>query len=454
MKRTLEQYLIKWKNKRNRKPLIIRGARQVGKTYTVEQFAKKNYEVFIDVNFEEIPDLKDFFQTNEVNRIKQNLEIYFGKKIVANKTLLFLDEIQICPKAIITLRYFYEKNPDLHIIAAGSLLDHVLNELKYSMPVGRVEFAYMYPLDFYEFLEATGNKLLVDFLKNYNLNNEIPQALHSKLLDFLRQYYFVGGMPEAVKVYKEENSFADVENVHESIIKSLEYDFGKYGTRKGQDVLVKTIRYIPKAVGKKFRYRNVTDAERIENIRIAINLLRMSRIVHFAYNTTASIVPLESGVKENMFKPVFMDIGLANHILKLRLTNVRNLITGNEGDLAEQFVGQQLLTMFPEYIDSQLYYWQREKRNSESEIDFVTEYNSDILPIEVKAGKTGRLKSLHIYVAEKKLNKAIRFNINLPNYGEINHSVNIGASVKSVKYHLLSLPLYLVKEYGRLVDSE
>ena len=454
MKRNFEEYLKKWKSKSARKPLIIRGARQVGKTYVVEQFGKQNYDVFIKVNFEEKPELKDFFQTNDVNQIKQNLEIYFEQKIVPNKTLLFLDEIQACPQAIITLRYFYEKNPELHVIAAGSLLDHTLNNLKYSMPVGRIELGYMYPLDFYEFLDALGKNSLVEFLKNYDLKENIPPAIHNKLLEQVRLYYLAGGMPEAVKVFINENSFAEVENVHESIIKTLEYDFGKYGTRKDQENLVKTLRYLPKSIGKKFKYRNVAEDERTENIKRAVNLLRMSRIVHFVYNTTASKVPLESGVKEKVFKPIFMDIGLANHILKLRLLNVKNLITENEGDLAEQFVGQQFLTMFPKFIDAQLYYWQREKRNAESEIDFVSENENRIIPIEVKAGKTGSLKSLHIYIAEKKLNQAVRFNIDFPSKAEISHTVKIGATTKDVKYQLLSLPLYLVREYGRLIGEK
>ncbi len=450
MKRDFNEYLKKWKAKRNRKPLIIRGARQVGKTYTVQQFAKNNFNVFIEINFEEEPELKEFFQTNDVNRIKQNLEIYSGKKIIPKKTLLFLDEIQACPEAITTLRYFYEKSPELHIIAAGSLLDHTLNNLKYSMPVGRIEFGYMYPLDFYEFLNVIGQNSLVEFLKNYTLRKEIPIAIHKKILEQLRLYYFIGGMPEAVKVYINENSLADVEQVHESIIKSLEYDFAKYGTRNDQEILIRVLRYIPKSIGKKFKYSNAVDNKRSENIKRAVNLLKLSRIVHFVYSTSASKVPLQSGVNEKMFKSVFMDIGLANHILKLRIVNIENLITANEGELAEQFIGQQLINMFPHYIDSQLYYWQREKRNSEAEIDYVTEQNNIILPIEVKAGKTGRLKSLHIYVTEKKLKTAVRFNLDIPSSSNIKHTINLGKKVKNVNYRLVSLPLYLIKEFERI----
>ena len=203
MKRFFTEYLIDWKNRTHRKPLIVRGARQVGKTYTIEEFGNKYFDEVIIVNFEETPEVKQFFQTNDVEQIVRNLEIYFGKKIPLSKTLLFLDEIQICPEAIITLRYFYEKIPSLHVIAAGSLLDHTLNDLQYSMPVGRVEFAYMYPLCFHEFLNAINEKLLVEFLKNYRIQQKIPQPIHNKLIELVRLYFFIGGMPEAVEIYAE-----------------------------------------------------------------------------------------------------------------------------------------------------------------------------------------------------------------------------------------------------------
>ncbi len=241
MKRFFSEYLMDWKNRSHRKPLIVRGARQVGKTFTVEEFGNENFSEVIKVNFEEAPELKQFFITNNVRQIVQNLEIYFGKKILLSGTLLFLDEIQTCPEAIVALRYFFEKIPDLHVIAAGSLLDHALNELQYSMPVGRVEFAYMYPLCFYEFLDAVGETPLVEFLKNYNITKKIPQPIHGKLIELVRIYFFIGGMPEAVNVYAETKSLINTERIHESIIKSLEFDFAKYGTRSQQIIMTKLL---------------------------------------------------------------------------------------------------------------------------------------------------------------------------------------------------------------------
>ena len=183
MIRDFDNYLEQWKDRPNRKPLIIRGARQVGKTYTVESFASEHYEHFVKVNFEETPEVKEFFETNDVVKIIRNLEIFYGKKIDEQNTLLFLDEIHACPSAIKTLRYFYEKLPALNIIAAGSLLDHALNEINYSMPVGRVEFAYMHPMNFYEFLNAIDEKEVVEYLKRYELKDTVTEAIHNNILE-------------------------------------------------------------------------------------------------------------------------------------------------------------------------------------------------------------------------------------------------------------------------------
>ncbi|MCD4772890.1 MAG: AAA family ATPase, partial [Bacteroidales bacterium] len=363
--------LIDWKNRTQRKPLIVRGARQVGKTYTIEEFGNEYFDEVIIVNFEETPEVKQFFQTNDVEQIVRNLEIYFGKKIQLSKTLLFLDEIQICPEAIITLRYFYEKIPSLHVIAAGSLLDHALNNLQYSMPVGRVEFAYMYPLCFYEFLDAINEKLLIDFLKNYNVQQIIPQPIHNKLIKLVRLYFFIGGMPEAVKVYAETKSLINTERTHESIIKSLEFDFAKYGTRSQQIIMTKLLKYIPKTAGQKFKYVNFDNSIRSEAIRKSLDLLNMSRIIHIIHSTKTKEIPLEYGVVEKVFKTLFLDVGLSNHILKLRLTDLENISLSNEGSLAEQFIGQELLCLPPYFTENNIYYWMREKRNSAAEIDYV-----------------------------------------------------------------------------------
>jgi len=451
MIRFFTDYLIEWGKRKHRKPLIVRGARQVGKTFTIEQYGKENFKETIEINFEETPELKHFFQTNDIEQIIQNLEIYFGKKIIPNETLLFIDEIQACPEAITTLRYFYEKKQYLHVIAAGSLLDHTLNELKYSMPVGRVEFSYMYPLNFYEFLIAFNEKVLVDYLKEYTLQQEIALPIHNKLLKLIRLYFIIGGMPEAVKIYTNTNDFTHIERVHESIIKSLEFDFSKYGTRSQQEIMIKLLKYIPKSTGQKFKYSNFNNSLRSEAIRKALNLLDMSRIIHLVHNTKATGIPLEHGAVEKVFKTLFLDIGLFNHILNLRLTDIDNKRLNNEGGIAEQFIGQELLGLPPYFTENNIYYWMREQRNSEAEIDYLVQAGGRIIPIEVKAGKTGTLKSLQVFVTEKKLDKAIRFNADLPSLTGIQSAIKIGHSVKEVNFQLLSIPYYLVQEFNRLL---
>lgn len=451
MKRFFTEYLIDWKNRSHRKPLIVRGARQVGKTFTIEEFGNENFDKVIKVNFEEAPELKQFFITNNVRQIVQNLETYFGKKILLSGTLLFLDEIQTCPEAIVTLRYFYENIPDLHVIAAGSLLDHALNDLQYSMPVGRVEFAYMYPLCFYEFLDAVGETLLVEFLQNYNITKKIPSPIHNKLIGLVRLYFFIGGMPEAVNVYAETKSLINTERIHESIIKSLEFDFAKYGTRSQQITMTKLLRYIPKVTGQKFKYANFDNSIRSDAIKKALDLLGMSRIVQLVHNTKATRPPLEHGVVEKVFKTLFLDIGLSNHILKLRLTDMENISLYNEGSLAEQFIGQELLCMPPYFTENNVYYWMREKRNSAAEIDYVVQSGNQIAPIEVKAGKSGTLKSLQIFVTEKNLSKAIRFNSDLPSSVQVDTSIKINNTMTKVNFQLVSLPFYLVREFSRFL---
>ena len=446
MKRQIYDYLLQWKDSVNRKPLIVRGARQVGKTYTIEEFGRNNFDVYVKVNFEETPELKTIFQTNNVAEIIQSIELYTGKKISGGSALLFLDEIQACPEAITVLRYFYEKMPLLHTISAGSLLDHQLSNLKYAMPVGRVEFAYMYPMSFYEFLSAIDEEQLVNYLEDFSLEKEISLPVHNKLLGLIRLYYFVGGMPESVKVYRQTQNLSDVEKVHESILKSLEFDFGKYGTRLQQNLLIKILRYIPKGTGQKLKYVNIDPATRSEYLKEGLQLLEKSRIVHLIKSTNATLPPLEYGANEKIFKPLFLDIGLANHLLKLRLLDIEQLITANEGSLAEQFTGQQFLTFPPFYVDKQLFYWNREKRNSEAEIDYLVEVNGEAVPIEVKAGKTGSLKSLHVFMAEKGKQVALRVNTGLPSTVRVDTTVKVNNKHRKVNYRLLSLPLYLINE--------
>ncbi|MEA3494603.1 MAG: AAA family ATPase [Bacteroidota bacterium] len=443
MKRQIEDYLKQWKSNKNRKPLIIRGARQVGKTYTITKFGEKHFKQYLKINLEENENLKSFFKDKNPRNIINELSVFFNKPIIPGKSLLFIDEIQLSQDAITVLRYFHEQMPDLHIIAAGSLLDHTLNEMQYSMPVGRVEFAYMYPLNFKEFLLALGEKVLIDYIESFSLNNQFSKLIHSKITDYLRLYFFIGGMPEAIKTYINTQNLIEVEKIHSSIITSLQYDFAKYGTRKQQDYLKDTLQYSANNIGRKVKYVNINKNVHSSHLKEALHKLELSRIIHLVRKTKSANVPITQYVDNDTFKPVFIDIGLANHIAQIKLTDIKNLITDFEGALAEQFVGQEFIASLQFFKQGKLYYWIREAKNSNAEIDYLIQKENTIYPVEVKAGKTGTLKSMHVFFVEKNKDIGIRFNLDLPNYGEnLTASIRFKNNNKELKYKLISLPLY------------
>jgi predicted AAA+ superfamily ATPase len=454
MKRFFESYLTSWKNNPNRKPLIVRGARQVGKTYTIEKFGKESFENYIRINPEQDENLKKVFSSRNPQLIAGELSALYGVPVIEGKTLLFIDEIQLLPEAIISLRYFYEQMRGLHVIAAGSLLDHTLNELPYSMPVGRVEFAYMYPLNFMEFLIANEQKSLADYISGFSFERQYSEAIHSKISEYLRLYFFIGGMPEAVRIYITTKNLIEVEKVHAGIITSFQYDFAKYGTRKQQEYLKECLSYTANNIGKKVKYSAIDKSVHSSYLKEALLKLEMSRIIHLVRKTKSSKVPINQYVDNNIFKPVFLDIGLVCNMSNIRLTDIQNLITDFEGALAEQFVGQELISSFECYEDARLYYWIREEKNANAEIDFLYQIENKIYPVEVKAGKTGTLKSLQVYLAEKKEETGIRLNSDMPSAGaNLTANVNIKKQRYSFKYNLISLPVYFASDLKRICSE-
>ena len=443
MERFAEKYLLEWKDRKKRKPLIIRGARQTGKTHLIEKIGSLYFENIIKIDFEFHVNLKDIFHIKDPVQIVNELSLYFDSKIAAGESLLFFDEIQECPEAINSLRYFYEKMPDLHVIAAGSLLEFVLNDFPYSMPVGRIEFLYLNPMTFEEFLLAL-NPSLFEYINKWTLNEKISDVIHEKLAEMLRLYFFVGGMPEAVSSYVETQSLIDVQRVQSSILTTMKNDFSKYGSKKQMDYLIQIMNYIPANLGRKIKYSNINKDVRSVTLKEALNLLCMSRLIHKINKSKANGAPLEAEISSNHIKPLFLDIGLVNNICGLNLTDYKELITVYEGSLAEQFIGQELLNFGYFFEDIKLHYWAREEKNSNAEIDYVIIQNNKVLPIEVKAGKTGSLKSLHLFLYEKKLQHAVRFNMDRPSIGKFKTNVRTKKVQDSVEFTLVSLPMYLV----------
>jgi predicted AAA+ superfamily ATPase len=452
MKREIIQYFKDWKDRSDRCPLILRGARQVGKTYIIEEFAKLNFFNYLKINLEEKPELKKLFFDNDVKRIVTELSILFNEDIIIGNTLLFIDEIQVSPEALQSLRYFKEKMPGLHVICAGSLFDHTLKELKLPMPAGRVEFLYMYPMNFKEFLWAMKQEKLVSYIQGYDFSQPFSEVIHNKISQYIRFYFFIGGMPAVVDNFTRNTNPGDIRRIINNILTSIQYDFAKYGTKKQQEYLQLVLRYCGRYPCRKIKYSNIDREIRSTYLKEAIEKLVLSRIIHPVRHTNSFKIPLTEYVKEDLYKTVFLDIGFVNQLNQIELTGLENLITANEGILAEQFIAQELLCIHPSYISPELFYWSREEKSSNAEIDFIFQHLNSIYPVEVKAGKTGTLKSMQRYLYEKNLRLGIRFNMDRPSLGTFKTKINAAGKNPELSWKLISLPLYMVSELKRLLD--
>lgn len=451
MQRFALDYLKTWMNRRDRKPLIVRGARQVGKTFLIRQFGKECFENVVEINFENAPDVSAYFRSADIHKVIQLLGTHYKAQIVPGKTLLFLDEIQAAPEVLAKLRYFYEMQPDLAVIAAGSLLEFVLSDHVFSMPVGRIEYLYLAPMNFEEFLAALEEYQLLDWIRNYHIKEICPSPLHHKLMDHVKTYCLIGGMPEVIAAYVANRNFADCERIKHSLLTTYEDDFAKYKTRIPVDRLRKVFKKIPLLVGQKLKYVNIDREEQSKPLAQALNLLSLAKVCQCVYGTQAGGIPLGAQIDERIFKVLFIDVGLMSASCGLRLTDlelVDDLNMVNQGGVSEQFIGQQLLTTTPYYQAPELYYWMREKRGTEAEIDYLTAMGTQIIPIEVKSGKTGSLRSLHFFAAQKKSKSALRFNSDTPSIATVHSLFD-----KNHVFKLISLPFYLVNQWQRVMGS-
>ncbi len=453
VERAAEQYLLDWKDRCDRKPLIVRGARQVGKTYLVEVFGRSAFESVLTVNLERRDDLHAVFDRLDPSRIVQDLSLAFDVPVTPGRTLLFFDEIQTCPRAIAALRYFREEMPDLHVIAAGSLLDFALRELPHSMPVGRIEYLSLHPLSFREFLWAVGERRLAHHLAHYHLEDELGPAVSAKLRELARLYFFIGGMPAAVDAYALRGDLIEVQRTHASMLGTLQDDFAKYGTRAQQRNMRRVLRYMPRGIGRKVRFVNISREASSADLRTALELLELSRVVTLVRHTSANGIPLGAEASEKHLKPLLLDVGLCTHLSGADLPHDAELLTAQEGALAEQFVGQELRTLAPPFEDRTLYYWHREARSANAEVDYLWTHKGEVIPVEVRAGASGSLKSTLVFLAEKRRRVAVRFNMDAPTIGSFAHAVGGKAGDRPVQYTLLSLPVYLVDQLDRLLGE-
>ncbi len=454
--RTALIYLDHWLAKKRRKPLILRGARQVGKSTLVRLFAQSANLHLCEINLEKHLFLDDIFKTLDMEIILRELEAVIGAPINTPDSLLFLDEIQATPHALQALRYFYEEYPLIPVIAAGSLLEFTLADHSFSMPVGRVEYYHLYPLSLREFLTVLEPTLLPYLGRLTTEPETLPQAAHQRLLKRLRDYFFIGGLPEAVLAFYEEQSLLEVSAVHRSIVSTYLDDFSKYAKQKDLMLLQRIFAYIPKALGRKIKYSHISRDSRSALVKQGVSLLTKARICHQVKRSHCTGIPLAAESSDTVYKLLFMDIGLANHVCgcdwrTMAAFDESQLV--NEGGIAEQFIGQHLIDMSGGLNPPSLHYWLREKKTGNAEIDYVITIGSRVLPVEVKAGTSGSLKSLQQFVFRRGTKLAIRFDLNPASLQQVKHTIRTADGNRQVEFTLLSLPLYGVQELERITGS-
>ena len=451
------QYLNKWLQKKNRKPLIVRGARQVGKSTLVELFAQQGNGNLYNVNLERYPELNEAFASKDPDKIMAQLAFLPNMPESDENLLLFLDEIQSVPEAIPALRYFYEDKPELPVLSAGSLLEFALSDHKFSMPVGRVQYLHMGPMSFSEFLLAIGEKRLAKLIMGYEYGDSISEVAHKRLLELLRSYYFVGGMPEAVGVFADTQNYREVSEVHNSIIDTYREDFPKYAGARNLTRMLNVFNFAARNVGAKVKYSNISSQDQSVTLKKDLELLMMARVISKVVHSHCTGLPLQADMEEKTFKLLFLDVGLMNAISGLNwrvLSQLDEMKLINEGTIAEQFIGQHLQGILSDTPNRELTYWLREGRALNAEVDFVIGLQGQILPIEVKAGATGSMKSLHQFMGEKGGDLAIRFDASLPAEFDIDTTIRKGNEAREVKYRMLSLPIYLVERLDEVISSQ
>jgi predicted AAA+ superfamily ATPase len=394
MRRFIDDQLRQWQDSTRRKPLILRGARQVGKTWSLKEFGKNRFESVALVDLERNPSLRKLFDGDlNTARICADLEVLLRQKITPGKTLLFFDEIQACPRAITALRYFYEEMPELHVVAAGSLLEFALKDA--SFPVGRIQFLNLYPLCFAEYLEAIGNAPAVAAV----LGNpaDISPAVHELLRDELKRYFFIGGMPAAVNAYKENGSLRDAFEVQGEIVESYRMDFAKYTPQVDRYCLDSVFTSLAQRVGQQIKYARLGEGYANPTLKKAFEALCLAQVARRITSANPTGLPLGASASVKVFKALMLDLGLMRYLSGMPddIEYARgDLLAIYRGAMAEQFVGQEMLVS----QQGSLHYWDRQAKSSSAEVDYLAVVNGIIHPVEVKNGAAGSLRSLHLFL--------------------------------------------------------
>ena len=438
MERKTLSKLLKWKEKKHRKPLLMTGVRQCGKTYIIKEFGKKEFESMAYFNFDGNAGLKSIFDFDfDVERIVDELaNIVYGDKIISGKTLVVFDEIQDCPRAIQSLKYFCENMPDLHIIAAGSLLGVALRKEGMSFPVGKIDRMEMYPMSFEEFVIADGGKKYIDGIKKMKFESEIPEIYTVPFEKYLKNYYIIGGMPEAVQTWVDTHDYKEAEEVQDRILKDYADDFGKHTTPDTATKIRLIWDAIPSQIARennKFIFSHVKKGARSKDLEDALEWLVHAGIAYKLNLVSNPELPLAGMADHTYFKVYMADVGL---LRRKSNVNYRTILEGDtsfihfKGALTENYIMTQL-----KCLGVESYFW---RTKADAEIDFISDHEGILLPIEVKSADNTKAKSLHMFCNRYQPKMAVKTSLK-----------NVGDNMDG-DTHVWSIPLYMIyrlKEY-------
>ena len=449
--RIIDRYLSEWATRPVHKPILLRGARQVGKSTAVRHLGE-SFKYYVEINLEKQSNYIDLFKKDlDVTRIVPQMAAMCGTPIVPNETLLFIDEIQESQEAIMALRYFKEDMPNLHVIAAGSLLEFVLDEIP-TFGVGRIHSMYMFPMTFDEFLLANGEQLLLDARGQANIDAPLPTPLHEKLIGLMRTFMLVGGMPESVVKWVQTHDFLQCQEVQDDIITGYEADFPKYKKKVDPQLLIATMKSAATQATKKFVYSRVPGEYKTAEVKKALDLLIKAGILVPVTHSSGNGLPLGDESDESIRKILLLDTGLMLRLLNMTMGDTSaitaQILTAtaadlvNKGPMAEMLAGLELLHYLTPNLHHDLYYWVRQAKNSTAEIDYLLSRDMKVLPFEVKAGVQGGMKSLWDFMREKKLDQAVR--CSLENFGKFDY---IDAEAEGAVRHVEVYPLYALSQF-------
>ena len=407
--RKIDAALLSWAKKKDRKPMLLRGARQVGKSSAVRNLAK-SFNNYVEVNFDEDKDVHVLFEKfNSPQEICEQLSLFYKQEITAGETLVFFDEIQSCPTALAKLRYFYEKYPQLHLIAAGSLLEFAIEEMP-SFAVGRIRSLYLYPFSFEEFMLAKNEKMLINAYRKATGKNPLSEPIHKELIKLLKIFIITGGMPEAVAKYIESGSLLESQTVIDDLIATFKSDFAKYKKRMPSVHIEHVFESVVNQIDGKFVYEQVGFLNNIQ-VKQSLELLIMAGLVIPITHSSANGIPLGADANFKRRRMLLLDTGMFLRMLSFdasKIITADDFKTINMGALAEMFVGLEILKASLCHTQQQLYYWHREKKQSNAQVDYLVQKDNQIIPIEVKSGTKGAMQSLRIFMTQKQSALGIR----------------------------------------------